>query len=175
MNDECKFPNWKGVLQKCTECTSISLPGVERYSSNQAPMITFNMYMNEFTFSHHGIIIRETITTYLDAKGTSKKTCFLCEKFIQAKNTDFARGRLYGRVKLFSILRNISDFQKYFYIQQIEKMSYHRSYYKIIGKHHVDDVRHKAFESTPGALNLTVNYRFNYLATIVPYPWKVAV
>ena len=65
----------------------------------------------------------------------------------QAKTPDFTRGRLYERVKLFSIERNIGGFHKDFYIQQIEKLAYHRSYHKILGKHHVDDVRHKAFES----------------------------
>ena len=29
-NDECQFPNCKCVLHKCTTCTSIALPGVER-------------------------------------------------------------------------------------------------------------------------------------------------
>ena len=28
-NDECKSPNWKYVLWKCTACTYIALPGVE--------------------------------------------------------------------------------------------------------------------------------------------------
>ena len=27
-NDECKFPNWKCVLRKCTVCCAIDLPGV---------------------------------------------------------------------------------------------------------------------------------------------------
>ena len=43
-NDECQFPNWKCVLRKCTIYIYISLPGVERNSSNRAPMIMFNMY-----------------------------------------------------------------------------------------------------------------------------------
>ena len=30
-NDECQFPNWKFILRKCTACTSISIPGVEKY------------------------------------------------------------------------------------------------------------------------------------------------
>ena len=38
-------------------------------------------------------------------------------------------------------------FKKNFCIKQIEKLVYHRSYYKILGKHHVADIRHKAFES----------------------------
>ena len=37
-------------------------------------------------------------------------------------------------------------FTKYFYIQQIEILAYHRSYNKILGKHHVADVRYKAFD-----------------------------
>ena len=108
------------------------------------------MYMTQFTCSHHGILIREKITTYLDAKGTSKKTCFLCEQLIQANTPGFTRGRLYERVKLFSVQRKIGDFHKDFYIKQIEKLAYHRSYYKILGKHHFAGVRPKAFESTPG-------------------------
>ena len=77
-------------------------------------MITFNTYMTQFTCSHHGILIREKITTYLDAKGKYKNTCFLCEELIQANNPDFTRGILYERVKLFSIQRKIGDFHKDF-------------------------------------------------------------
>ena len=73
-NNECQFPNWKFVLQKCTACTSIALPGVEIDILNRAPMIMFNKYMTQFTCSHHGILIREKITTYLDSKGESKRT-----------------------------------------------------------------------------------------------------
>ena len=58
-NDECQFLNWKCVLQKCNTCTSIDLTGVERDSSNQEPMIMINMYLTQFTCSHHGILIRE--------------------------------------------------------------------------------------------------------------------
>ena len=35
--------------------------------------------MNQFTCSHHGILIREKITTSLDAKVRSKSNCSLCE------------------------------------------------------------------------------------------------
>ena len=103
-------------------------------------MITFNTYMTQFTCSHHGILVREKITTYLDAKGTYKNNCFLCEQLIQSRPPDFTRGRLYERVKLFSVQLNIGDFHKDFYIQKIEKLAYNRSYYKILA-----DVRHKSF------------------------------
>ena len=83
----------------------------------------------------------------MDAKGTSKNTCFLCEKLIQTKTHDFTRTRLYDRVKLFSVQLKIGDFHKDFYIKKIEKLAYHHRYYKILGKQHVDDVRHKLFES----------------------------
>ena len=89
----------------------------------------------------------------MDAKGTSKNNCFLCEKLIQSRTPYFTSGRLYDRLKLFSIQSKIGNFQKDFYIQKIEKLAYHRSYYKILGKHHVADIRHKAFESTPGNIN----------------------
>ena len=98
--------------------------------------------MTRFNCSHHGILIHKKRTTYLDAKGTYKST-FLCEQLIQAKTPDIKRGRLYERVKLFSVQRKIVDFQKDFYIQQIYKLTYHRSYYKILGKYHVADVRHE--------------------------------
>ena len=80
MNDEYKFPNWKCVLRKCIFCRAISLLGVEMDTSIRAPIIMFNMYMTQFTCSHHGILIHEIITTYLYAKGKSKMTCFLCEE-----------------------------------------------------------------------------------------------
>ena len=96
-------------------------------SSNRAPMIMFDIYMTQFTCSHHGILIHEKITTYLDAKGKSKRTCFLCEELIKTKAPDFARGKIHERIKLFSMQRKIGDFHKDFYIKQIEKLSYHRS------------------------------------------------
>ena len=52
----------------------------------------------------------------------------------------------------------LGDFHKDFYIKQIEKLAYHRSYYKILGKHHVADVRHKALESTPGDISNQSDY-----------------
>ena len=82
----------------------------------------------------------------------------MCEKLIQSKTPGFTRGRLYDRVKLFYIQRKIGGFHKDFYIQQIGKLSYHHSYYKILGKHHVADVGHKAFESTPGDISTWSDY-----------------
>ena len=67
-NYEFQLPSWKCVPQKCTDCNYIALQGVERDLSNRAPMITFNTYVTQFTCSHHGILIREKNTTYLDAK-----------------------------------------------------------------------------------------------------------
>ena len=90
--------------------------------------------MQQFTCSHHGILILEKITTYLDAKGKSKRTCLLYEDLIKIKTPDFTRGKLHERVKLFSMQRKIGDFKNEFYIKQIEKSTYHRSYYKILGK-----------------------------------------
>ena len=46
-NDECQFLNCKCLLRNFTYCTSIALPGVKIDSSNQAPMIMFNTYMNQ--------------------------------------------------------------------------------------------------------------------------------
>ena len=54
--------------------------------------------------------------------------------------------------------RKIGGFQKDFYIKKIEKSAYHLSYYKILGKHHVADVRHKPFESTPGDISTRSDY-----------------
>ena len=114
--------------------------------------------MTQFTCSRHSILIHEKITTYLNEKGTSRKNCFICEQLIQANTRCFTRGRLYERVKLFSIQRKIGDLHKAFYIQQIVKLAYYRSYYEILGKHHVAEVRHKAFESTPDNIITCLDY-----------------
>ena len=58
--------------------------------------------------------------------------------------------------------RKIGDFHKDFYIKQIEKLAYHRTYYKILGKHHVADVRHKAFDLTPGDIITRYYYAENF-------------
>ena len=94
----------------------------------------------------------------MDTKGKSKRTCFLCEELIKIKTPDFTRGKLHGRVKLFSMQRKIGDFHNEFYIKQIKKLAYHRSYYKILRKNHVADVRHKAFESAPGDISTWSDY-----------------
>ena len=65
---------------------------------------------------------------------------------------------MYEIIKLFSIQHKIGDFQKEFYIKQIKKLAYHRSYYKIFGKHHVAEVRHKEFGSTPGDISTWSDY-----------------
>ena len=83
--------------------------------------------------------------------------------------------------------RKIGDFHKDFYIKQIEKLAYHRSYYKILGKimlltldikrlipHQVTSVLGLIMQNYL-ALIPTVKYRMNSLTKIVPYPWKVAV
>ena len=44
--------------------------------------------------------------------------------------------------------RKIGDFHKDFYIQQIEKLAYHRCYYKILENHHIAVFGQKAFEFT---------------------------
>ena len=55
-------------------------------------------------------------------------------------------------------------FTKTFIFKKIEKLAHRRSYYKIIGKHHDDDVRHKAFDSTPGDISTRSDYaeRFGF-------------
>ena len=100
----------------------------------------------------------------MDAKVESKSSCLLCEELIKIKTPNFTRGKLHERVKLFSVQRNIGDFHSEFYIKLIEKLAYHRSYYKILGKNHVADVRHKAFESTPGDISTRSDYaeRFGF-------------
>ena len=143
--------------------------------------------MTQFTCSHHGILIREKITTYLDAKGKYKRTCLLCEDCIKIKTPDFKRGKLHDRVKLFSMQRKLGDFHSEFYIKQIEKLAYHRSYYKILVKvmYLTLDIKHLSPHQVTSVLSLimqndlalirTVKYRMNYLTKIVPYPLKVAV
>ena len=58
----------------------------------------------------------------------------------------------------------IGDFHKGLFIKQIRKLDYHCSYYKILGKHHVADVRHKSFESTSGDISTWSDYeeRFGF-------------
>ena len=114
---------WKCVLRNSTTRISIALTGVEKYSSNRAPMIMFDTYMTQLTCLHNGILIREKITTYLDAKGASKNILLLCEQLIKSKTPDFTRGRLYERVKMLFIQLKIGDFYKDFYIQKIEKLA----------------------------------------------------
>ena len=47
-NDECKFPNWKCVLRKCTVYCAIVLPGVEMDTSIRSPMIIYQHHIKLF-------------------------------------------------------------------------------------------------------------------------------
>ena len=114
-NHECKLPNWKCVLRKCTVRSSIDLPGVDMDSSNRAPMIMFNTYMTQFTCSHHGILIREKSPLMWMQRENLKGLVSYVKK--KTKTPDFTRGNIYERVKLFSMQRNIGDFHKEFYIK----------------------------------------------------------
>ena len=158
------LPNWKCVLRQCNVCTSIFLPDVELDTSDKAPRISFNTYMTQFACSLHGVLKLEMTTTYVDTDGKAKKTCLLCEQLIESKTENFSRGRFYERLKLFSIQRTIGDFHKNFYVKQIEKLVYHRNCYKLLGKFHVADIRHKAFESSPGDISTRSDYaeRFSF-------------
>ena len=151
-------------MRKCTACNYISLPEVERYSSNQAPMIMLNMYITQLTSSHHGILMLEKITTYLDAKGTSKNYCFLYKQIIHANTPDFTRGRLYDRVNFFPHSTQDCWISQRLLYSAHWKIAYHRSYHKILGKHHVAEVRYKAFESTLADISTRSDYaeRFNF-------------
>ena len=117
-NDEYKLPNWKCFLRKCTVCSSFALPGVEMDSSNRAPTNIFNTYVTQFNCSHYGILIREKITTYLDAKGKSKRICFSCEELIKTNTPDFTRGKLHYRVKRFPCNARLVSFTKTFILKQ---------------------------------------------------------
>ena len=118
--------------------------------------------MTQFTLSHHGILILRTITTYLDAKRLSKKTCFLCEQLIQAKTPDFTRGRLYERVKMFYVQRKIGDFHKDFIFNSLKNYPTTAVTTKYL-ENHVADIRHKAFESTPGDISNRSDYSKQFI------------
>eukprot|EP00978_Attheya_sp_CCMP212_P037520 scaffold177762_cov62-Attheya_sp.AAC.1 len=155
---EYSLPKWKCVLRQCQSCTTIAIPAIELDTSSTAPMIMFHTYMPQFSCSHHGVVMLDKVTYYLNDKGKKKKTCVFCEQLIQEKTSDFERGRLYEKVKLFAVQRKIGEFHEQFYIKLIEKLAYHRSYYKILGKFHVADVRQKAFASTPGDISTRSDY-----------------
>ena len=50
------------------------------------------------------------------------------------------------------------NFTKAYKFQQIQKLAYHRSYYRILGKHHVADVIHVSFEPTLGDISTQSYY-----------------
>ena len=67
-------------------------------TSNRSPMIMFNTYMNQFTCSGYGILIREKSPLIWILKEKSKSNCFLCEELIKTNTPDFTRGKLHERV-----------------------------------------------------------------------------
>ena len=156
-------------------------------SSIRASMIMFNTYMTQFTCSHHVILMCEKITTYLDAKEKYKRTSFLCEEIIKTNTPDFTRGKLHERVKLFYMQRKIGDFHKDFYIKKLknepttavttkylENIMLLTLDIKRLSPHQVISVFSLIMQNNL-ALIPTFKYRMNYLTTIIPDPWKVAV
>ena len=137
-------------------------------------MIMFDTYMTQYTSSDHGILMRKKITTYLDSKGTSKNTCFLCEQLIQAKTPDFTRGRLYETVNCFPFNARLVVFTKTFIFNKLKRYPTAvgtTKYFENIMLLTLDIKHLNTHQATSVlgpiilnklALNLTVNYRMNY-------------
>jgi hypothetical protein len=152
------LPHWKCVLRECPDCHTIDLPPLELDCSNTAPTILFQTYMKQMRCAIHGVLTPVNITTIEWRLNQMKKACLPCELLVQARTLGFVRGKISVRKKLFKLERSIGEFHRSFYIPSIEKLAYHRSYYRILGKHHVADVRQKAFRSRPGDIATRSDY-----------------
>jgi hypothetical protein len=151
---DISLPNWKCVLRQCPNCHHIDVPPLELDCSDTAPTIIFQTYMKQMRCAIHGVLTPHNIMSVHVRGQQYKKVCLPCENTFQEASTNgFQRGKLTIRKKLFKLERSIGEFHRSFYIPSIEKLAYHRSYYRILGKHHVAAVRHETFISRPGDIS----------------------
>eukprot|EP00978_Attheya_sp_CCMP212_P041629 scaffold240978_cov74-Attheya_sp.AAC.1 len=67
-------------------------------------------------------------------------------------------GKLTFRKKLFKLEKKIGEFHEEYYRPSIERLIYHRSYYKILGKNNVAAIRQDAFQNSPGSIATRSDY-----------------
>eukprot|EP00978_Attheya_sp_CCMP212_P009408 scaffold22285_cov77-Attheya_sp.AAC.1 len=67
-------------------------------------------------------------------------------------------GKLTFRKKLFKLEKKIGEFHEEYYRPSIERLVYHRSYYKILGKNNVAAIRQDAFQNSPGSIATRSDY-----------------
>ena len=86
---------------------------------------------------------------------TYSTTCNICDTTTE---TDVVPGKLTFRKNIFKQKNNIGELHQEYYLPSIERLVYHRSYYKIIGKNNVAYIRHNVFKSSTGSIATHSDY-----------------
>ena len=141
--EEHGLPKWSCVLRKCGDCGPLVNHDIEIDISDAAPIIEFNTYLKQGYCSIHGVL------------PTRSLICHACDT---STDTDTVRGKVTFRKKLFKLEKKIGEFHSEYYLPSIEKLVYHRSYYKILGKNNVASIRQEAFQSSPGSIATRSDY-----------------
>ena len=85
-----------------------------------------------------------------------------CHTYDKTTETDIITGKLTFRKNIFKQKNNIGELHQEYYLPSIERLVYHRSYYKIIGKNNVAYIRHNALKSLPGSIATRSDYDENF-------------
>jgi len=141
--EEHGLPKWSCVLRQCNDCGPLICHAIETDISDSAPIIQFNTYLKQGYCSIHGVLPTRSIL------------CVVCDS---NNDTDVAHGKLTFRKKLFKLEKKIGEFHRDYYLPSIERLVYHRAYYKILGKNNVAAIRQDAFQSSPGSIATRSDY-----------------
>eukprot|EP00978_Attheya_sp_CCMP212_P013312 scaffold33437_cov68-Attheya_sp.AAC.7 len=111
--------------------------------SEGAPIIQFNSHLKQGYYLIHGVL------------PTRSTTCHTCHTNTEM---DVVPGKLTFGKKLFKLEKKIGEFHEEYYRPSIERLVYHRSYYKILGKNNVAAIRQDAFQNSPGSIATRSDY-----------------
>ena len=122
------FPHGKCVLRCCYNCLCIDIPDKESdmHHSKTSPSISFHIY---HLIARCAVHVRHPID--------ENKICCLCFQYPDTVKLE----KPYTRKELVTMETSIADFQKSFYIPEIQKLAFQLPHICIIGTNNCGNTR----------------------------------
>ena len=143
------YPHWNCVLRRCSVCPQYPIHLEERGTNNDAPKISFHVYLPVTNCTQHGPLPERA------------KTCPSCE----ADNYSGKKGKVRTRKHLTLLSRPIGTFLEEFYLPALDVYAYHRPHCQILGKSECGTLRHLAFLSKATSIKTIRDYSERLNAT----------
>jgi hypothetical protein len=133
-------PHMNCILRECKYCPKYQYLREEAALSNNAPPIKFHVYQKYAKCTFHGLL----------PDGT--KSCVTCDELPEKKT----RGKFSLRKHLTCLHMQLRQFLDEYYLPMLEKYTYHRPHYVLLGKYETRKDRKNALR--PGDADTTRDY-----------------